>query len=404
MRTEDRPGTGTNQEDVRRHNLGTLLAHVHRAGALTRAELTVLMGLNRSTIGGLLGELERLGLTRQRRPSRSPARAGRPSPIIEPSPSGAHVLAVEMRVGGLTAARIGVGGGILARVSGPLPGSFEAAEVADAVAALVADAEGRPVGSPLIGIGIAIPGLVRRSDGLVRLAPNLRWREVPFAELVGDRLGATVPIRLGNDADLGALAEHQRGAGVDIADLVYLSGEVGVGAGIIVGGHRLDGAGGYAGEFGHLGSEATGRVCHCGSRGCWETKIGARAITEALGCSPDKSVELGVTLARVSRPGAALRSVGRDLGRAIADVVNLLNPGVVVLGGYLRWLYPLVRTEVETELRDRALAASRDQVRLVLPVLGADSVLLGAAEIAFAPMLRDPVGSLVAAPTGLDEG
>ena len=404
MTTRNRTGAGTNQEAVRRHNLGTVLGHVHRSGRVSRSDLTARMGLNRSTIAGLVGELEALGLAEQVAPVASRSSAGRPSPDVVPTADGAHVLAIDVRVDGLAVARVGLGGSVLARATGPIPVSKDPGEVADAIVAMlrlvVRDV---PASSALVGVGVAVPGVVRREDGHVHLAPNLGWSDVPFGAVMGERLGSLAPVSVGNDADLGAFAEHLRGAGVDVADLIYLSGEVGVGAGIIVDGRPLDGAGGYAGEIGHVSFDPNGRECHCGERGCWETQVGAPAIAEAIGCPPDRVASLSEVLDGVHAANDDLREVGRLLGRGLASVVNLLNPRVVVLGGYLRSLYPLVNEEVDGALRASALAAPRAQVRVELPVLGGDAVLMGAAETAFERLVADPVTCLAQSSTDVEK-
>ena len=256
-----------------------------------------------------------------------------------------------------------------------------------------------PADAPLLGIGIAVPGLVRRSDGLIRHAPNLNWHDVSFGSIVLAALSLDVPIALGNDADLGALAEHRRGAAVGVEDLVYLSGNVGVGAGVITSGHRLEGVAGYAGEVGHLYHDPRGLPCHCGSHGCWETVVGAPAIAEALRCPADQVARLGEILDAMTAAPRELRPIASDLGRGLASVVNIFNPSVVILGGYFLPLFRLCRAEVTAGLGDRALMPARDSVRLTLPGLGTDSVLLGAAEMAMEPVFTDPVASLAAAVT-----
>ncbi|AWB92093.1 ROK family transcriptional regulator [Aeromicrobium chenweiae] len=402
MATAGRSGIGTNQEDVRRHNLGTVLGHVHRAGRLSRAELTARMGLNRSTIAGLVTELESLGLAEQAKPSGARIGAGRPSVDVK-ARTGAYVLAVDLRVDGLTVARVGLGGVVQARATGPVPAGHDPETIASSVVELmrlvVKDVE---PGSALVGVGVGVPGIIRAEDGLVRLAPNLGWRDVPFAKILAERIGTfAVPV-LGNDADLGALAEHLRGAGVGVEDLVYLSGEVGVGAGVIVSGHKLEGAGGYAGEIGHMPYVPQGKLCHCGARGCWETEIGASAIALAIGCPAERVGALGEYLEAVHEAPEDLRLVGRHLGRGLAGMVNMLNPRVIVLGGYLRSLFPLVHDDVESELAVHALIAPRELVRVTLPGLSGDSVLHGAAELAFEPLLADPVGRLAEACLDVD--
>ena len=219
--SRQRSGLGTNQEGVRRHNLGTLLRHVHRAGTLSRADLTLQMGLNRSTIAGLVGELESLGVTERALPAQPRTGAGRPSAGVGLSPSGPFVIAVDLGVDRVVVARVGLGGTIQHRTVATIVDGREAWQVGGTVAALirkvVADA---PDAAPLVGIGISVPGLVRSSDGLIRLAPNLEWHDVSFGSIVLAALGVDVPVLVANDADLGALSEHFRGAGVGIDDLI----------------------------------------------------------------------------------------------------------------------------------------------------------------------------------------
>lgn len=394
--SRQRAGLGTNQEAVRRHNLGTLLRHVHRAGHISRAELTSMMGLNRSTIAGLVGELESLGVTERALPVGARQGAGRPSAGVALTDGGPYVIAVDLGVDRAVVARVGLGGVVQHRTQATIDGGGgEAWQVGASVASLIRGVvDDAPASAPLVGIGVSVPGLVRRSDGLIRLAPNLEWHDVSFGSIVLAALGVDIPVSIANDADLGALAEHQRGAGVGVDDLIYVSGNVGVGAGVITGGHRLEGAGGYAGEIGHLRFNPQGKLCHCGNLGCWETEVGALAIAEAIRCPEDKVPQLGEVLDGFDQPTHELRATGTALGHGLASIVNAFNPRLVVLGGYFRALYDLVGAEVRAGLGDRALPAPLESVTLALPGLGDDSVLLGAAEIAFEPLFVDPVAAL----------
>jgi predicted NBD/HSP70 family sugar kinase len=292
-------------------------------------------------------------------------------------------------------ARVGLGGIVLSEATGPSPTGHDPQATVDAVAGLarmvVRDADPEAV---LVGIGVSVPGIIARDTGIVRLAPNLEWHDVPFADMLAAELPASLRPVLGNDADHGALAEHVRGVGRGVGDLVYLSGEVGVGAGLIAGGRPVTGASGFAGEIGHLPFGDGTRPCHCGARGCWETEIGAAAMAEAVGCPPDRLTDLGAYLDELESAPPELATIGRHLGRGVAGLVNLLNPQIVVLGGYLRPLYRWVEREVRDELATRALRISGMQPRIVLPRLGDHSVLMGASEVAFRRLLADPVGCL----------
>lgn len=393
MASRGRPGAGTNQEAVRRHNLGTLLGHVHHNGRISRAELTSRMRLNRSTIAGLVGELEELGLVEQDAPKGARTGAGRPSLDVLPGRNQTYTLATELRVDAIEAARVGLGGEVLARAEIPVPRSREPAAVADALAELLGElVRAAPERSRLVGAGVGIPGVV--GDGLVRFGPNLGWTDVPFVRLLAERMDIGVTIRYGNDADLGVMSEHIRGAGVGHDNVVFLSGDVGVGGGVIVGGRAMPGAGGYAGELGHMKVNPRGKLCRCGNRGCWETEIGARAIASAVRFPAGDLAGLADRLRSIRRPSAGLRSVGKALGSGIANIVNVFNPEVVILGGVLRELYPVVADDVADAVRTGTLAAPGEQAVITLPELGADSVLLGAAELAFEHLLEDPAAVL----------
>ncbi len=398
MAERRRTGSGTNQEAVRRHNLATLLEHVHRSGGVSRAQLTERMGLNRSTIADLVRELETLELVTQSTPEVNSGQrlgAGRPSIDVKPAPESVFVLAAEIGVDTMDVARVGLGGQPLDRMSTTTPGDRDPERLVDTLVEMMRMMlRTAHAGSRLVGVGIAVPGVVSDSDGLVRFAPNLGWHDVPLTELVATRVSDRVPVHLGNDAELGALAEHTRGAGRQYSDLIYLSCDVGIGGGVIVSGAPMRGASGYAGEVGHQPFNPAGRTCRCGNVGCWETEIGSHAVAEAVGCPVGEMHRLTEYLQLGSEPPEALRALGRSLGLGLGGLVNVFNPEVVILGGVLRWVLPLVHDDVLATMRDWALLAPAEQARIELPSLGGDSVIIGAAELGFTDVLLDPVDML----------
>ena len=237
---------------------------------------------------------------------------------------------------------------------------------------------------------------MRRDAGVVTMAPNLGWRDVPLGERLADALGTSLPIAVANEADLGALAELRRGAAVGAQHVLFISGEVGVGGGLIVDGQQLTGAGGFAGEVGHMPVNPDGRTCRCGSVGCWETEIGEGALLRRAGHPPDAGREEVEAVLREAAAGApdvleALDAVGRWLGFGLAGLVNVFNPQVVVLGGLFGRIHPFVEDDAAARSsigwrcrrRGRACASSR-------PPSACDAPLLGAAELAFEPLLADP--------------
>ena len=388
-------------EEIRRHNLGLLLEQVHRDGELTRAELTQRLGLNRSTIGALVAELTDLGLIDERVPT-SNERAGRPSHVVAPRADGPFAIAVEVDVDSVVTAAVSLGGDVLARYDHTLPVNGTtpydiAARIAADVAELLAS---QPLGARSVGIGVSTPGTVTPTGGRVEHAPNLEWRNEPFGTILTERLPPGIAGSFGTDANLGALAEHLRGAARGFHDAVYLTGKIGVGGGVIVDGKLLSGAGGFAGEVGNMLLDPCGPPCHCGSRGCVETYVGEEALLRLAGRTGPPSRESVAEVVRAARAGEpdalrGVRAVGVGLGRTIANLVNLLNPQVVITGGSLATVLELARAEVEHELDVRAMSEARRTVQLRTAGLGDNSSLIGGAELAFGPLLADPVGTAV---------
>jgi len=251
----------------------------------------------------------------------------------------------------------------------------------------------------LIGIGVAVVGVVRRIDGLVSIAPNLGWTDVPLGGRIAHALDTALPIAVANDADLGALAELRRGSAVGADDVLLIWGEVGVGGGLIVDGKPLTGVAGYSGEVGHFPVNPNGVPCRCGSVGCWETEIGERTLLLRAGHPIGGGRREVDAVLREAAAGstdalAALDHVGRWLGIGLAGLVNILNPRLVVLGGLFARIHPYVADRIEGALDQRALRAPRALVRVVPASLGVNAPLLGAAELAFEPLLADPAAWL----------
>ena len=382
---------GATQEEVRRHNLGRLLRILHLGGPVSRADITRLTGLNRSTVGALTTDLARAGLAVERDPVGRGV--GRPSIMVTPHEAGAFALAFDLRVERTIAAVVSLGGAVASRREArhtnrdPDPEAVFR-QLERLTAELLADA---PAGAVCLGIGLAIPGVVRHSDGLVRFAPNMGWVDVPVAAMLEARIPGAGPIVVGNDADMGAIAEHLRGVGRGSANMVFLAGQVGVGGGIILDGRLMVGAGGYGGEVGHMVVNPEGRRCRCGRRGCWETEIGEEAVVRALGGQPGDPVDALLAEVPSAAEAGRLGEIGRWLGIGVGNLVNVFNPDVVVCGGLLSKLLPLVADQVRDEL-EAALTAPREQVRLALPGMDRDAALIGAAESVFAPLLDDPIG------------
>ena len=394
MPTHDPRRAPANQRSVRRHNLGVVLRHVAERGPRSRAAIAQETGLNKTTVSSLVGELIDFGLVRETQIELR-GTVGRPALPVELSGRNVVGLGLELGVDFLAARAADLAGDERHR-------------------ALVAvDNRGRPVDDVLAdlcrlasdalaalgeqdlqtaGAVVAVPGLVD-SDGRLLVAPNLGWTDVSVPDRLSAHLGdPPFPVQAENEANLGALAELWEGAGREFRDFIYVSGELGIGAGIVVEGEPFRGAHGFGGELGHTTVDPDGDRCACGNRGCLETRVALGALLRAAGLDPGARVtDLAArATAGDERALAALADAGRWLGIGVASAANLLNPRGVVVGGYFATLATWLIPGLEEELHARVLAAEWDPPRVVISALGAEAAVRGAAALALRRVFADP--------------
>ena len=392
------PERGARSEQVRQTNLSVLLSHLHEHGDTTRTDLGAASGLTRSAVGALVGELQELGFVTEER-SRPDGQPGRPSPLVRPLARNV-VVAMEVLVDSIAVAVVGLGGVVLAAAREIRPRRRQSPE--KVVARLVAmprsllDEIGETDDAvALFGVGVAVAGVVERETGVVAVAPNIGWVGVPLGDLVREALRLETPVEIGNDGDLGVLAESRRGVAAGLRDVVYISGEVGVGGGVLVGGRPLVGTAGFAGEVGHVPVRIDGVACNCGSSGCWETEVGEEALLRRVGRAPTGGLDAFRHVIADAASGdvavlRALRDHGTWLGFGLAGIVNLFDPEMIVLGGHFTELFPYVEDSLASELERRVFDVIRQQVAVAPARLGPDAPLLGAAERVWDRALADP--------------
>ncbi|GHD41432.1 ROK family protein [Mycetocola manganoxydans] len=381
---------GTNLDTVRRYNLSRILGLVHREGAVSRSVLTRETGLNRSTVAALVSELAALHLVVEAEPDGARG-VGRPSPVVRPHPD-CVAFAVNPEQDAITVGVVRMHGEVVAQVRHEIDQPLGVAETVRVTAELIAGLRAElPASAVVVGVGVAVPGLVRMPDGLVRLAPHLGWVDEPVATLLADATG--YPARAANDASLGALAEHNFGAGRDVADLIYLNGGAsGIGGGVIIRGTPLGGVGGYAGEFGHNLVTAPDGPDQPSTGGALEDEVNRGRLLDLLGLKSADPAQLERALLESDAPeicGEVERQLG-ILSIALRNAINVLNPELVVLGGFLGSIYAANSELLDRLVAGQTLAASYEGVRIVRATLGADLLLIGAAELAFEPLIDDP--------------
>ncbi|MFG3255929.1 ROK family protein [Streptomyces sp. NPDC048172] len=379
------------QIDIRRHNSALVLATVAASPGVSRAGIAERTGLTKTTVSMLVERLLSADvLTETGRQHPAPAR-GRPATALDLSPTGPHGLGVEIGVDRLALCLTDLAGRV--RTYRTLPGDHrggrgaDPARVLERVRGAVRRELGRAAaaGVPVSGVVLAVPGLVEAATGTVRAAPNLGWRDVRLPAVLGG-----LPVSAANEADLAACAELWTGGHPGLRDFLYVSGEIGVGAGLVVDGALFPGSHGFAGEIGHVCVDPTdaGARCRCGARGCLETVAGREALQRAAGVATG---ELGPRLAAGdARAVGAVRAAGRLLGTALASVVNAVGVPAVVLGGDYARLEPWLRPPLEGELAARVLTARWSPVPVLPGTLGREAPARGAAQSATRATLADP--------------
>jgi predicted NBD/HSP70 family sugar kinase len=434
---QDEQRTGpANQRAVRRHNLGVVLRHVAEHGPRSRAAIAQETRLNKTTVSSLVGELIGFGLVRETELEQR-GTVGRPPLPVELSGAGVAGLGLEIGVDFIAARADDLAG--TERHSGRIDGDNRGRPVdavLDDLARLARAAlhELDGAGVLVAGAGVALPGLID-SDGCLLVAPNLGWHGVYVPDELRSRLGPLpFPVRAENEANLGALAELWQGAGRELRDFLYVSGEIGVGAGMIVGGELFRGARGFSGELGHVTVDPDGEPCACGNQGCVETRVALGALLRAAGVDEgeggaraagvgegeggaraagvgeakggagaagvDEGAGVGELVARAAagdrRALDALDEAGRWLGVGVASAANVINPRGVVLGGYFallaRWLVPGVQAELDA----RVLSSEHHTIGVYTSALGREAAVRGAAALALRRVYDDPavVGEL----------
>ncbi|MET1017853.1 MAG: ROK family protein, partial [Leifsonia flava] len=323
-------------DGVHRRNLSKVLSLVHYDGPLSRAQVTAATGLNRSTVATLVSELAALDLVVESAPDPT-NRVGRPSPVVAPHPLTA-VIAVNPEVDAITIAAVGLGGRVLHSERIEVDHIVSPEEAVEIVARTVAgwSSTGELAVLRFIACGVAVPGQVRRADGLVRWAPHLGWSDAGIRDLLETAIG--LPTVVDNDASLGAVAEHLFGAARGVDDIVYLNGGAsGIGGGLIVHGRLVGGSAGYAGEFGQNRPGIATTDDRRAPDGVLEDEVSRARLLEVVGLDTADEPTLAAALMQ-STDAAVQRELERQrriLATALCNAINVLNPSLVILGGFL---------------------------------------------------------------------
>lgn len=393
-----------NHQLMRDINRALILNHLRLAAPQSRAELAERTGLTRSTISSLVDELIAANLVHET--GVAPSRGGRRGTLLALNPAGGCAVGVAITSETLIVL-------LTDFVAQPrwqrqvALTDTDPQTVINEVEALVDEAlayNAAHEAAPLLGIGLATPGLVRVRDGTLRTATNLGWRDIPFQTRWEARYG--VPVRVGNEASIAALGEHYFGAGAGFSDFIYLElSTQAIGAGLFVDGRLYQGMDGYAGEVGHMVIDPAGVMCSCGRRGCWEAVLrqvcDLTPLREALAAGtpsslgdPARLTQADVLAAAEAGDALACRYVQQVLdvvAIGLANLVNVFNPQRVILGGSLGALLSSFLPALQTTLTAQITLPAEDAPDLVPAQIASNPSALGAVALVLDAIMSEPL-------------
>lgn len=362
---------------IKKINTAIVLEAVLKHAPLSRAQISELTGLNKATVSSLVQDLIDSHLVLEIGPGESSG--GRKPVMLLFNGTAGYAVGIDLGVNYIRGLLVDLEGNVVAEHERGLKrpnADFAIGQLAECIELLIKEAPASPYG--VVGIGVGVPGIVD-DNGSILFAPNLKWRDVPLQQQLEERFG--LPVTIDNEANAGAQGEQKYGAGRGIPNQIYVSVGIGIGTGIILNKELYKGASGFSGELGHLSIEYDGKLCSCGNRGCWELYASENALLERAALLGFESLEELLLAAAAGDEDVTLliRSIGDYLGAGIANIVNVFNPDVVIIGNRMsraaEWLEPAVQAAVD----QRTLPYHRERMRILFAELQDQSAVRGAA-------------------------
>ena len=376
---------------IREINQAIVLNAIRTHGTISRTDIAALSKLSLATISGITAELIDSGLVYEREAGVSTG--GRRPVLLALNKQAGFVVGVKVTETTVIGALTDLDATVVARHTAPLAGRTPA----DAVAAIAATVEALCAATgnqTLLGVGVGIAGVIDRQRALVHFATYFGWHDVPMAQLLEQRLH--VPIVVDNDVNALTAAEQWFGAGRGVNDFLVVSIGRGVGLGMVLDGKLYRGTAGGAGEFGHITVVPDGPQCACGKRGCLEALVSDPAVTQRVSAVLGMPVTITAAVALALRGEATVQSIfaaaGRTLGMAVANLVNVLNPALVVIGGEGTGAGALIIDPFQAALREHCFNGLYADMRVSIEPWGDEAWARGAASLLlgelFQPALR----------------
>ncbi len=390
------------QEVVRKVNKSLILNALRLDAPISRAELAALTGLNCSTVSNIIKDLIDEGLVWEQELKDS--RIGRPSISLNLRPDGGAIIGVEINVDFISVLLTDFVAHPLHHVFIPFERALPQIEVLlqaeQAVEQAIQIASQRAL--RVMGIGVGLPGMVDIEHGELIFAPNLGWRDMPLRLMWNQRFRC--PIYVENEANLAAMGEYYFGCAHNVNHFLYLSSGVGLGGGIMIHGKLYRGWNGYAGELGHMQRDPHGEMCGCGRRGCWETQVGPQAVLNRvknalkesdpggdLSYLKDLTFEKAVDQALRGNQVCieAFQELAVHIGTGIADLADIFNPELVVIGGLLCQAREILEQSIQETVHQETLLPAQKDFRIMFSERGRDACVYGAIAIVLDNILQE---------------
>jgi len=372
---------------IREINQASVLNVVRTHGPLSRTDIATFTQLSLPTISGITADLIEEGLIYEQATGTSTG--GRRPILLALNPHAGYVVGIKLTEAVAIAALTDLEATIVAEHREPMRshGSEDVvAVIAAAVTALAEAAAGRPI----YGVGVGIGGVIDSQQGIVRYATYLGWRGLPLRRLLEQRL--LLPVVIDNDVNALTAAEQWFGAGRGVNNFFVVSLGRGVGMGMVLDGQLFRGAGGGAGEFGHVTIVPDGPRCACGKRGCLEALISEPALLQQVAATTGRDVDISTAINLAHHGDGSVRAIftsaGRTLGMAVANIVNTLNPALIIVGGEGTRAGTLLLDPLEATLREHCFDGLGDDVRVVSEPWGDEAWARGAASMLLAELFR----------------
>lgn len=392
---------------IREINLSIILNALRDHPPLSRAALAVATGLNKTTVSSLVQQLIDAGFVTETGVGKNTT--GRPGILLQLNPHAGGIIGAEMGVDFISVVLTDFAARVIWRHQERTDRREEQATIMRRAIANIeaAVAQARLHSLPILGMGLGVPGLVDVGSGKLLYAPNLHWEDVPLRQILEARFH--FPVYVDNEASIAAFGETYFGVARGSRNVLYVSAGVGIGGGLVLDGHIYPGGSGFAGEVGHMTLEPGGLPCACGNRGCWETLASQsavfRRVHESIAAGKSsvltrfkygkrEQLTIPVVVSAAENGDAvarqALFDTGKYLGIGLANLMNALNPEMVVFGGSLSLAKEFLMPVIQQTINERALRWSWRTAQIVVAAHGSDACVMGAVAMVYDQMLRQP--------------